>query len=177
VNIFFERCVRLYERLVPIAEAHDIRLILHPSDPPLADAPFSPRRWSRILDAVPSSHSGLLYCVGTRYASGVDIEADIRAFGRRGKIFHVHFRNVRGTLLTDSAHEEVALHDGDMNMSVCYGLSRVSGIPEVSRSTICHGTVATTASRAARPPTPSAISGPCWRPWRLRRPGRDRHLA
>lgn len=116
VDTYFERCVRLYERLVPIAEASSIRLVLHPSDPPLPETPFSPRRWSQILDAAPSSHSGLLYCVGTRYESGVDIEADIHAFGRRGKIFHVHFRNVRGTLPTTGGYEEVALHDGDMNM-------------------------------------------------------------
>jgi mannonate dehydratase len=116
VEAHYERCVRLYERLVPIAEAYDIRLILHPSDPPLPETEFSPRRWSRILDAVPSAHSGLLYCVGTRYESGVNIHDDIRAFGRRGKIFHVHFRNVRGAIPTTGGYEEVALHDGDMNM-------------------------------------------------------------
>jgi mannonate dehydratase len=116
VEAHFERSVRLYERLVPIAEAYDIRLILHPSDPPLPETEFSPRRWSAILDAVPSTHSGLLYCVGTRYESGVNIYDDIRAFGRRGKIFHVHFRNVRGQIPTHGGYEEVALHDGDMNM-------------------------------------------------------------
>jgi mannonate dehydratase len=116
VEAHFERCVRLYERLVPIAEEHGIRLILHPSDPPLPETEFSPRRWSRILDAVPSAHSGLLYCIGTRRESGIDIHDDIRAFGRRGKIFHTHFRNVRGTIPTTGGYEEVALHDGDMNM-------------------------------------------------------------
>lgn len=106
----------MYERLVPIAEAYDIRLIMHPSDPPLPETEFSPRRWSRMLDAVPSTHSGLLYCIGTRYESGIDIYDDIRAYGRRGKIFHTHFRNVRGTLPSHGSYEEVALHDGDMNM-------------------------------------------------------------
>ncbi|HEX5504863.1 MAG TPA: mannonate dehydratase [Thermomicrobiales bacterium] len=115
-EVHFERCVRLYERLVPIAEAYDIRLIMHPSDPPLPETEFSPRRWSRILDAVPSAHSGLLYCVGTRYESGVNIHDDIRAFGRRGKIFHIHLRNVRGQIPTTGGYEEILLHDGDMNM-------------------------------------------------------------
>lgn len=116
VEAHFERCVRLYERLVPIAEVHDIRLITHPSDPPLPETEFSPRRWSAIMDAVPSTHNGLLYCIGTRYESGVNIYDDIRAFGRRGKILHTHFRNVRGTIPTAGGYEEVALHDGDMNM-------------------------------------------------------------
>lgn len=116
VEAHFERCVRMYQRLVPIAEEHDIRLVMHPSDPPLPESEFSPRRWSRMLDVVPSAHSGLLYCIGTRYESGVNIEEDIRAFGRRGKIFHTHFRNVRGSIPTTGGYEEVALHDGDMNM-------------------------------------------------------------
>jgi mannonate dehydratase len=116
VEAYFERCVRLYERLMPIAEEYDIRLILHPSDPPLPDTPFSPRRWSRILDSVPSSHNGLLYDTGVRFETGVDVESDIAAYGRRGKIFHVHFRNVRGSIPTDGGYEEVALDDGDMNM-------------------------------------------------------------
>lgn len=116
VEAHFDRSVRMYERLVPIAEAYNIRLIMHPSDPPLPEAEFSPRRWSQILDAVPSTHSGLLYCIGTRMESGVNIVEDIRAFGRRGKIFHTHFRNVRGTIPTHGGYEEVALADGDKNM-------------------------------------------------------------
>jgi len=116
VEAHFERSVALYQRLLPIAEGLGIRLILHPSDPQLPETEFSPRRWSRILDAVPSASSGLLYCVGTRYETGVNVYDDIRAFGRRGKIFHVHFRNVRGTIPTTGGYEEIALHDGDMNM-------------------------------------------------------------
>jgi len=112
----FDRCVRMYERLVPIAEAYDIRLIMHPSDPPLPETEFSPYRWSQMLDVVPSTHSGLLYCIGTRMESGVNIVEDIRSYGRRGKIFHTHFRNVRGTIPTHGGYEEVAMHDGDKNM-------------------------------------------------------------
>ena len=116
VEAHYDRCVKMYERLVPIAEAYDIKLIMHPSDPPLPNTEFSPMRWSDILDAVPSRHSGLLYCIGTRMESGVNIVEDIKAFGRRGKIFHTHFRNVRGTIPTHGGYQEVALHDGDKNM-------------------------------------------------------------
>lgn len=116
VTAHYDRSVKMYERLVPIAEAYDIRLIMHPSDPPLPETEFSPLRWSDILDAVPSPRSGLLYCIGTRMESGVNIVEDIRAFGRRGKIFHTHFRNVRGTIPTHGGYQEVALGDGDRNM-------------------------------------------------------------
>jgi len=116
VEEYWARAVEMYQRLVPIAENAGIRLILHPSDPPLPEAPFSPRRWVGILDAVPSASSGLLYCVGTRCETGTNVVDDIHNLGRKGKIFHTHFRNVRGTIPSSGGYEEVALDDGDMNM-------------------------------------------------------------
>ena len=115
-DVYFERCVRIYERLVPIAEAYDVRLILHPSDPQLPFSELSPERWFGLIEAVPSPNNGLLYCVGTRYEIGADVHADIRALARQGKLFHVHFRNVRGTIPTVDGYEETDLNDGDMNM-------------------------------------------------------------
>jgi mannonate dehydratase len=41
---------------------------------------------------------------------------EINKYGRMGKTFHVHFRNVRGSLATTGGFEEVLLDDGDMNM-------------------------------------------------------------
>jgi mannonate dehydratase len=116
VEAHWERCVQMYQRLVPVAENHNVKLITHPSDPPLSETEFSPYRWERILDVVPSAHNGLLYCIGTRCESGVDIIEDIRRLGRKGKIFHTHFRNVQGTIPASGGYAEVALDDGDMNM-------------------------------------------------------------
>ena len=112
----WDRSVALYERLVPVAEASGVKLALHPSDPPLPEALVSPRRWFGLLDAVPSDYSGLLYCIGTRHESGVRVVDEIHHWGRKGKIFYVHFRNVRGTIPSTGGYEEVALDDGDMNM-------------------------------------------------------------
>lgn len=116
VEEHWSRSVELYQRLVPVAEDSGVKLALHPSDPPLPEALVSPRRWAGLLDAVPSDHSGLLYCIGTRYEAGVDVIDDIQHFGRKGKILHVHFRNVRGNIPSTGGYEEVALDDGDMNM-------------------------------------------------------------
>ena len=41
---------------------------------------------------------------------------EINNYGRKGRIFMVHLRNVRGSLATAGAFEEVLLDDGDMNM-------------------------------------------------------------
>ena len=54
VETHWERCVALYKQLVPVAETCNVRLITHPSDPPLPETELSPRRWAGILDAVPS---------------------------------------------------------------------------------------------------------------------------
>jgi mannonate dehydratase len=77
---------------------------------------MNPLMINRIFEAVPSKNLGLLFCVGTRYESGVDIYNQIRLFGNMGKIFAVHFRNVRGTIPSAGEYEEVMLDEGDMDM-------------------------------------------------------------
>ena len=56
--------------------------------------------------------------VGTRAeAGGLPLVLDeIQNYGRKGRIFMVHFRNVRGSLATAGGYEETLLDDGDMNM-------------------------------------------------------------
>jgi mannonate dehydratase len=116
IEDFWQRAVALLKALVPVAERCDVKLITHPSDPPLSNAHLSPQRWTDLMEAVPSTHNGLLYCVGTRYESGVDICDDIRFYGRKGWIFHTHLRNVKGQIPTFGGYQEVAMDDGDMDM-------------------------------------------------------------
>jgi len=114
----WSRCKEVYGRILPLAEESGVKLALHPSDVPLPEAPFSSLGYHRVLDAFPSEKNGLLYCVGTRHeAGGTQLVLDeINHYGRKGKIFEVHFRNVRGSLATAGGFEEVLLDDGDMNM-------------------------------------------------------------
>ena len=42
---------------------------------------------------------------------------EINNYGRKGKIFMLHMRNVRGSLATASGFEETLLDDGDLNMA------------------------------------------------------------
>jgi mannonate dehydratase len=109
---------KVYELLVPVAEEYDIKLAMHPSDIPLPDTPFGGIGYHRIIDAFPNRCVGYLYCCGTRAeAGGLPLVLDeIHNYGRKGRIFMVHFRNVRGSLATAGGYEEVLLDDGDMNM-------------------------------------------------------------
>ena len=45
-----------------------------------------------------------------------DVFEGIRHLGGQGRIFHVHFRNVRGTIPANKKYSEVAPDEGDLNM-------------------------------------------------------------
>lgn len=109
---------RVYERLVPIAEECGIRLAIHPSDSPLPDTPFGSLGFHRVTDTFPSRQVGYLYCCGTRAEAGGEplVLSEINNYGRKGRIFMIHLRNVRGSLATAGGFEEVLLDDGDMNL-------------------------------------------------------------
>ncbi|MDP6777374.1 MAG: mannonate dehydratase [Candidatus Latescibacteria bacterium] len=115
---WWERFCAVYAELVPLAEEYDLKLALHPSDTPLPDTPFGGLGYHRVIDAFPSRNVGYLYCCGTRAEAGGTplILDEINNYGRKGRIFTVHFRNVRGSLATARGFEEVLLDDGDMNM-------------------------------------------------------------
>ena len=125
---FWTRCCEVYRRIVPVAEVSGVKLALHPSDIPLPHAPFDTVGYRRVVDVFPSPNNGLLYCVGTRCeAGGTRLVLDeINQYGRRGKLFEVHFRNVIGSLPSTNGFEEVLLDDGDMNMfEIIQALDRV----------------------------------------------------
>jgi mannonate dehydratase len=115
--------LNIYKQVVPVVEGSKTRIAMHGNDPPLYDYLGSPQILCRFADfdrlfaEVPSRNSGITFCVGTRYESGEDVFAGLRHFGGRGKLFHVHFRNVRGTLPASRRYEEVFVDDGDIDMA------------------------------------------------------------
>ncbi len=119
---YFSRCVEICKRLAPIAEDSGVGLALHTDDPPVPDSEgllpgiTNPLLINRLFESVDSENLGLLFCCGTRYETGVDIFDQIRMFGEKGRIFHVHLRNVRGTLPSAGEYEEVSIDEGDMDM-------------------------------------------------------------
>ena len=117
-STFWERGLRLYESLLPVAERTGIRLLMHPTDPPIEGAPFDSDGWDRLLADLPSDRNGLLYCVGTRAekAGQPGLIEELRRYGRAGKIFHVHLRDVRGNLRDGGGFEEVLLGDGELDL-------------------------------------------------------------
>jgi len=105
--------------VVPVAEKAGVKLAMHPDDPPLspirgmARIMTSPDNFQRMLDLVPSPVNGLTFCQGCFAEMGIDVPATIRHFGRQGRLFFAHFRNLRG-LANDFC--EMFHDDGDTDM-------------------------------------------------------------
>jgi mannonate dehydratase len=105
--------------IVAAAEKANVRLTMHPNDPPVpvmrgvARIFHHPDGLRRFLKEIPSKHSGVTFCQGTIAEMGVDVLEEIRYFGKLGKIFLVHFRAVRGKV---PRYTEVFLDEGDLDM-------------------------------------------------------------
>ena len=88
------------QAVLPVAEEEQVKLALHPDDPPVRSIHGLPRLASshaglhRLLELVPSDNHGLDFCQGTISEMDEDVYEAIRHFGSRGQIFYVHFRNV-----------------------------------------------------------------------------------
>lgn len=115
--------INIYKQVIPTVEGSKTFIAMHGNDPPLYQHLGSPQilcrfaDFDRLFNEVPSKHNGITFCVGTRYESGEDVFEGIRHFGQQGKLFHVHFRNVRGTLPSNGGYSEVFVDDGDLEMA------------------------------------------------------------
>lgn len=90
------------ERVVPVAESAGVKLAVHPDDPPIspirgiARILTTPEAMKRVIDMVPSAANGVTLCQGTVSSMGVDVIKAIDLLGSTGRVFFVHFRDVRG---------------------------------------------------------------------------------
>jgi mannonate dehydratase len=101
---------------LPTAEKAGVVITFHPDDPPISPIQGFPRplrsveAFDRLLEIVPSKNLGLNFCQGCFAEMGVDVPTAIRHFGKKGKIFFAHFRNVTGSLKESRGFQEV-FHD------------------------------------------------------------------
>ena len=112
-------------RVMPVAEEYKVRMACHPEDPAMPE-PSGYRGIHRVLSTVDglkkfvalssSPYHGLNFCQGTVSESlknaREEIYDAIRYFGSRGKIFNVHFRNIKGGFLN---FQETFPDNGDID--------------------------------------------------------------
>jgi len=112
-DAFYVNMKYFLDAIIPVAEKLDIKMAIHPDDPPqpifgLPKLIISRDNIRRFLDLYPSKHNGLTLCTGSLGAKkGADIPAMIREFGGEGRIHFTHVRNLRFENETDfyeSAH-------------------------------------------------------------------------
>lgn len=124
------------EIVIPVAEKANVKLAMHPDDPPLSPIRGlgrimrSVENFQRLLDLVPSPVNGITLCQGNFTMMTDDLPSVIRHFGEQGKIFFVHMRDVRGTpeKFVETFHD-----DGQTNMLECLKAYRDIGFEGVLR--------------------------------------------
>jgi len=110
------------KKVTPMAEKWNVRLAMHPDDPPLSPIRGVGRimrsieNYQRLLDLVPSPMNGITLCQGNFTLMTDDLPGVIRHFGKQGKIFFIHFRDVRGTV---EKYEETWHDSGKTDMLAC----------------------------------------------------------
>jgi mannonate dehydratase len=122
--------------VVPVAERANVKLAMHPDDPPLSPIRGlgrimrSVENYQRLIDLVPSPVNGIALCQGNFTLMTDDLPSVIRHFGAQGKIFFVHFRDVRGT---PARFVETFHDDGQTDMLACMRAYRDIGYEGVCR--------------------------------------------
>jgi mannonate dehydratase len=116
-----KRAEHFLKAVVPEAEKANVRLALHPNDPPVPLSRGSEQlmatlaHWKEYLDLVNSPFNGVTFDCGVTREMGEDPVAVCRYLGDRDRINHVHFRNV--IVRTPSIdYTEVFLDEGQVDM-------------------------------------------------------------
>jgi len=116
-----ERARRFLKAVVPEAEKANVRLALHPNDPPVPLSRGSEQlmatleHWKEYLGLVESPFNGMTFDCGVTRELGEDPVAVCRWLGERDRTNHVHFRNVvvRRPCVD---YTEVFLDDGQVDL-------------------------------------------------------------
>ncbi|MCC6627479.1 MAG: mannonate dehydratase [Chloroflexi bacterium] len=105
--------------VLPVAEEFNVKLALHPDDPPgpalggVARIMSSFEGFKRAMDTVPSPNHGLDFCMGCWSEMGPGALPPMQYFAERGKILYVHFRDVQGVM---PAFQECFLGEGNTDV-------------------------------------------------------------
>lgn len=118
----FNNLVYFLEQIIPTCKEYDIKMAIHPDDPPwslfgLPRIITSKENIMRMLKAVDSEYNGLALCTGSLgVKTDNDIPEMIRTFGGMGRIHFAHVRNLK--IIGDKTFYETShrTEDGSLDM-------------------------------------------------------------
>jgi mannonate dehydratase len=123
--------------VIPTAEKANVRLALHPNDPPFPLSRGSQQimatlaGWKHLIEIVDSPSNGITFDCGVTREMGEDPVAVCRYFGSRDRINHMHYRNPH-VMTPYLKYDEGFIDEGDVNMfAVMRELVRVKYTREV----------------------------------------------
>jgi mannonate dehydratase len=132
----WSRYERFLKAVVPIAERANVRLAVHPNDPP-------PPRYrgtdqilgsvdglKRVCEIVKSPANGITFDTGVTREMGYDVIETMKWFGNRDQINHVHFRNVLMKIPREK-YIETFIDAGDNDMLKCLRALHATGYPRL----------------------------------------------
>lgn len=122
------------DRVLPVAEEAGVKIALHPDDPPVPmlggvarifkeTADFK-RAWHRYQNSPAWGLDLCLGCCSEMPGGAVNVKEMIEFFGPKGRIFYVHFRDVKGTVPNFT---ECFIGEGNYNPAEIMALLRKSG--------------------------------------------------
>ena len=112
------------QEVAPVAEEADVKIGIHPDDPPVPELGGIPRcifssyeGYQRAMEIADSPNIGICFCVGC-WLEGGDLMGkgpieSILEFGKQNKLFKIHFRNIDQPL---PHFTETFVDDGYMDM-------------------------------------------------------------
>lgn len=127
---------RFLKEVVPVAENAEVRLAMHPDDPPVPSIRGVPRilgsvsSFDRLLRLSPSHANGITLCQGNFTLMTEDLPSVIRHFCKTGRVFFVHFRDVRGKA---RRFVETFIDEGKTDTVECMKAYRDAGFDGIMR--------------------------------------------
>ncbi|MFC1552622.1 mannonate dehydratase [Candidatus Latescibacterota bacterium] len=133
----WNRITYFLERFIPVATEYKVQIANHPCDPWLPPGHRGVDRvlggfggFKKYIEICPSPYHGLLLCTGCMASACDNPETEIydivKYFGKRKKIFYIHFRNIIGGR---NKFQEVYPDEGVMDMFKIVRILRDVGYP------------------------------------------------
>ncbi len=123
--------------VIPVAEKSNVRLALHPNDPPFPMSRGSQQimatlaGWKHLIEIVDSPANGITFDCGVTKELGEDPVEVCHYFGSRDRINHMHYRNPH-VMKPYVKYDEGFIDEGDVNMfAVMRELIRVKYTREI----------------------------------------------